>query len=708
MVGHDRIAIKFLDKLSSPNRIKLQAYADGVNAYKNSCSAQPFEFQLLGQDFNDWTIYDCLTVMSFQTWFSDFLMSPDAFLTESVDKLGYDKIRSLDFSYPEWAPFSTPSQTGSASFNRTSSNVLNNFHPDNAGRRISQPTKQNRRIAARSIQEIFAEQIFKDVDLPFRMANSSNSWVIAPHRSASGKAMLASDPHLEVTRLPQFWYQLGIHINNTGVNVLGISTPGLPLITMGHNSHMAWAFTVSGVDVNEYFQEKFDPQDSTRYLTAEGWKPLKATPQKIFISGQEDPYQFDVLSTVHGPLVFEQDSLKERYALHWAGYDVDLDASFSAGFDLAHIDNFKDFQQAVTRFGALDANWTYADKNGNIGYQLGTPVAIRPDKSDNLPVPGWTGEFEWQGFQPLEKTPFSYNPPRGWLASCNNKQDQSNLDYQLHGYFASDRIMRIGQLLDSKEKFNVQDMYDFQMDTKDAYLLRWKPIISSLLEAQGESEEANKIREWDGSANAKSSETALVIQFINRLKHLTFDDEFGKRSTKISKTELEQVWHKGPFDWFDNINTPDTLETKEWIAQQALAQALQIREMKTWGDFHSLTMQHPLSVVPVVSDLLNLEYGPYPWAGTAGTLNASFYFEDKKNPNHFISTVGPSWRFVIDFSDIDAATIVLPAGNSGNPASPHFMDFFEMWKNGERWNVPLSNKLVDRTKVKTLVLKHGA
>jgi len=178
----------------------------------------------------------------------------------------------------------------------------------------------------------------------------------------------------------------------------------------------------------------------------------------------------------------------------------------------------------------------------------------------------------------------------------------------------------------------------------------------------------------------------------------------GMCSSKISKTELEHVWHKGPFDWFDNIDTKDTLETKEMIGQKALAEALQIRGTKTWGDFHSLTMHHPLSVVPVVSDLLNLEYGPYPWAGTAGTLNASFYFEDKKNSNHFISAVGPSWRFVIDFSDIDAATFVLPAGNSGNPASPHFIDFYKMWKTGERWNVPVSKEKVHQKSSQKVIL----
>ena len=677
-VGHCRIAEKFLPKLSAENRAKLQAYTDGVNSYKKSCEALPFEYQLLRTDFEDWTIKDCLSVMSFQTWFSDYLMSPDAFLAEAADKLGPDKIRSLNVPYPKWAPFCTPQ-------NKSGDGGI-------AG-------------SAASAQNLIAAQLFKNSDLPFRMSNSSNTWVIAPHKSKSGRAMLASDPHLETTRLPQFWYQVGLHIKETGADVLGISTPGLPFITMGHNKEAAWAFTVSGVDVNEYFIEKFSESDSTQYLSKDGWKTLQTFPQEIRVSGYEKPYTFNVHSTEHGPLVFENDSLNQHYALHWAGYDIDLNNCFSAGFHLAYVDNFADFQKDVTRFGALDANWTYADEKGNIGYQLGTPVAIRPEKEDNLPVPGWSGEYDWQGFYPLEKMPHSYNPPRGWLASCNNKQDSDNPEINIYGNYASDRILRITQLLNSKEKFSVQDMYDFQMDITDAYLLRWKGIISDLMTQSGNEAEAEKIRRWDGNTGIHSQETALVNLFLNRLRHLTFDDELGAKSSKMLKSDLDHLWHNGPYEWFDDITTKEVAETKEQIAARALKEALEIRGTKSWGDFQTLTMRHPLSVVPVVSDLLKLEYGPQPWAGTAGTLNASFYFESKDQPNHFESTVGPSWRFVIDFSDKDAATFVLPAGNSGNPVSPHFMDFFDFWKSGKRWTVPISQKAVYEQATHILVVE---
>ena len=671
-VGHKRIAQKFLAKLSPANRARLEAYSKGVNHYVQS-AVLPFEYILLRKDFDPWSVYDCLTVFSFQTWFSDYLMSSDEFLTRVADSLGHEKARSISLPYPLWAPKTIPE------------NLKLSAGDNSPGAKL-------------------AEQIFANAELPFRMSNSSNSWVVSPQKSQSGGAMLASDPHLEIRSLPQFWYALGLHIAEKGQDVLGISTPGLPTIVMGHNGKAAWAFTVSGVDVNEYYQEKINPQDSSQYLTPAGWRKMKIYEEEIFISGYDKPYVLRVKETRNGPLVFQHDSLRHSYALHWAGYDVDLAHAFESGFNLMRVSDFNGFRKAVSGLGALDASWTYADSAGNIGYQLGTPIAVRPPKTDNLPVPGWTDEYRWQGFVPWEETPYSYNPPRGWLAVCNNKPAQEHADYELAGHYASDRILRISQLLQSKEKFSVKDMQDFQMDTKDAYLLRWKEIVAVVLEEAGKREKAHQIRKWDGLTSIESKETALISLFINRLRHLTFDDELGAQSKKLLHSDVETVYLHGPDFWFDDVNTKEK-ESRETITREAMRQTLQMVGEKNWGDLHTLTMSHPLSVVPLFSGLLELQHGPHPWAGTMGTLNASFYGEDEKNPGHFHSIVGPSWRFVIDFADPDAATMVLPAGVSGNPMSDHFMDFYELWKNGGRWNVPFSYEKVKSAAKHILILK---
>ncbi len=671
LLGHTRLAQKQFSSIEKKNLELLQAYSDGVNAGVTGLDALPFEFQLLGIDFDRWTPHDCLTLMSFQTWFSNFLMSRDEFFAKMWDSLDSLHIRHLQPVYPAWAPKTVPQKDKNLSL----SIILRNT---------------------------FAGQLFADKQMPFLMSHSSNSWVVAPARSVSGASMLASDPHLDVSRLPQFWYYLGLHLRGTKNEVLGISTPGLPFMAMGHNGKIAWAFTVGGIDVNDYYIEKAN-QDTTRYLTPEGWKLFEVYDEEIHVSGRDKPLRLRVRVSRHGPLVFRDDSLKALYALRWAGFDADLNAAFAAGFRLPVVDNFEDFRRAVTRFGALDANWTYADAKGNIGYQLGTPIPLRSWKDTNLPVPGWTDEYEWEGYRKLDETPHSYNPSRGWLATCNNKQEEDNLNYPLNGTFAPERIVRISQLLETKKKFSVKDMQTFQMDRSDAYLLHWKEQMIDILQKEGYEDAAKLMKEWQGESNADSRQAALINLFFNLLRKEIFTDEIGREVQWVRMIVVLQLLEKKESPWFDNIKTMDVKETREDIIRIALRKTMKIWQNRPWGAFHTLTMEHPLAVVPVVSGLLGLRQGPYSWGGTPGTLNASFYFPDK-DEGHFKSIVGPSWRFVIDFADIDGATMVLPAGNSGNPASKHFMDFFELWRSGKRWNVPFGYEKVKEKSVRQLIL----
>ncbi len=657
IVGHTRIAARYLPKLSQRSKEFLQAYADGVNFYVENCSSLPFEYTILRKDFDKWTINDCLTVLSFQTWFSNMLVSKDDFYVKIMEKIGPNAIKSFPVDYPDWAPKTVPQKNSALTLRQKFINTI-------------------------------SEELFGSGTMPFLMAHSSNSWVVAPQKSKSGKAMLASDPHLEVERLPQFWYYLGLHIKNENVKGLGISTPGIPFIVMGHNGKVAYAFTVGGIDVADYYREKINPEDSTEYLTPQGWQKFNVYHEEINIAGQKNPMKLDVRETIHGPILIEGDTLSAVYSLRWAGYEIDLAKSVDAGFRLIRIGDYETFRHTVTSFGALDANWTYADINGNIGYQLGTPVPVRrKDDNGDFPLYGWEEDTGWQGFQPLDKTPHSYNPPRGWLATCNNKQDADNLDYDLKGVFAPDRIMRITQLLSSQDMFTVDDMKRFQMDTKDLFLLRWKDYIAALLLNLNSAQLVEEIREWDGDCGVNSKQAALINQFLYELRKRTFEDELGSLYKRITRSWLFEIYEGSDERWFDNVKTKNIIESKEDIALASLKSAIGEVNGRTWGEMQKLTMRHPLSVVPIISGLLDLEFKPFARGGTPGTLNASFFFKDKKG---FKSIVGPSWRFVIDFSDPDAATMALPAGNSGNPMSRHFSDFLPLWKNGARWNVPIA------------------
>ncbi|UCE25447.1 MAG: penicillin acylase family protein [Candidatus Zixiibacteriota bacterium] len=685
-IGHYRLAQKALSALSDENRRRLQAYSDGVNAYKRKCRALPFEYRFLPIRFEDWTVLDCLTLLSFQTWFSNALMDRDEFYLELAKEVGESEAQTLMIPYPSWAPTIVP-ETGEVGLWPDDGNL--GAKPLGHAKLSGTREPPQRPSVFRPFQRAIANHLFSNTSLPLLMTHSSNNWVISPQNSASGAAMLASDPHLELTRLPQFWYAAGVHIEQDSVNVMGISTPGLPFFIMRHNGQAARAFTAGGVDVTDYRIEKINPDDSNQYLTPGGWRDFEIIPDSVYISGLDSIVQVSFTFTQNGPVIETGYDDDRVISMHWAGFDVDLDRAVSSGFDLHHVRTFEDFRVLATGLGALDANMMYADADGNIGYQLTTPVRSEQSKTADRPP----------GYLPLDETPHAKNPSRGWLASCNNLPRRSP---SVDGHFFSNRIISITNLLEDRKDLTSDDMRQFQMDQYDHYRLRFKDDIARILDTAGESGTADLIRSWDGSMGIDSKEAALVEVYFSELKRLTFEDELGSLYSQVPDRWIEAADQVSLAGWFDDVSTPSLKETFDDIAVNAMEEALGSTGGVAWGEIHTLTMRHPLAMIPIVGSLLNLQAGPHPWGGSSGTLCASFSRET--GDSRYESVAGPSWRFVIDFANVDSATMVLPAGNSGNPMSDHFFDFNQMWVSGEQWVVPFSYEKVKAKAVSTLVL----
>ncbi len=681
-IGHARRAKRALATLDDANRELLQAYADGVNAYSRECRALPIEFYLLPIKSEPWTAADCLTLLSFQTWFSNALLNRDEFFLHLSQTIDSSQVASLDRPYPNWAPVTV---NDDASYGRTG-----------VTRGSERATAETADVPARLRTEWIDRQALAAIP-----SLSSNAWVIAPARSASGHAMLASDPHLQINRLPQFWHYVGMHIAQTNTSIVGITTPGLPFVIMGHNGKVAYAFTAGGVDLIDYYLEKINPEDTDQYLTESGWQFFDIITDTLYVAGLDTAVVMTTRWSRHGPVVPRDDSLGGVYTLRWAGFDTDLNQALTSGLALHNVSTFDDFRQTVTGLGALDANWLYADREGNIGYQLGTPVPVRRHRG-NFPLPGWTEDYEWDGYYPLEQTPHSYNPARGWLGSCNNLSQRDGLAYDIPGNYLPERILRLEQLMTGAAELTSDDMGAMQSDRIDSYLMRWRVELAELCREAGDTARAASMRQWDGSTSATSKETLLLELFLANLTRMTFEDELGDAYSRVRKVQMDQIYHSADSFWFDDTTTADHVESRREIALRALEVSFEQAADNTWGERHSLTMEHPMAAVPVLGSILDLRFGPWPWSGTGSTLNAAFNI--KSDDNRFRTVVGPSWRFVIDFNDIDAATIVLPSGNSGNPASDHFFDFNEMWQNGERWTVPLSYDKAKQRAVSTLIL----
>ena len=677
-IGHHRIAATYLDSLSEDTKANLQAYADGINSYRKTCRAIPFEYRFLPVDFVEWTISDCLALFSFQTWYSNSLMNRDSFYNKLVKKVGIEKAQTLLFAYPEWSHAVVDDNTNYST---------NDIHQFNDMFQFKYQLDSEKASSGSPFQYAVAEKLFES-SLPFLMTEASNCWVVAPTKSASGHAMLASDPHLEIARLPQFWYAVGIHIEETNLNTFGITTPGLPFVVMGHNSISAWAFTAGGNNVVDYTSLELHPENTNQYKTAVGWKDFKNISESIYTSTSDTGIMLDVKISDYGVVVEEDSTEHTVLAVNWIGYQQNLQTAVSHAFRMPAIESYDEFRAIVTNVGALDCNYMYADKSGNIGYQLATSLPKRDINIPNITNDYLTGVIEYE-FYSKDSTANLYNPDKGWIATCNNIPEHTIM---YDGFYFADRIISITELLESKDKLSVDDMYAFQFDRKNRYLKFINEVVIETLTLLDSTALAEKFNRYDYSFDTSSAEAALLVLYLDKFKEYTFYDNIGDLYTEVPPRWIENLSQVEASGWFDDRNTEKAEESMLDISIRAMRDALEITDNRTWGEFQTVSMEHPMAVIPILGTLLDLATDREPHGGSPGTLNASFY--TKHADSSYSSIAGASMRFVIDFVDSDAATIVLPAGNSGNPMSDHFLDFYPMWKSNERWNVPLSKEKV--------------
>jgi penicillin G amidase len=508
------------------------------------------------------------------------------------------------------------------------------------------------------------------------VTTASNSWVVAPSRSSTRSALHAADPHLSIDQAPGLWYLAGLH-SEEGLNIVGVTYGGAPFVVMGHNADIAFSFTVASVDLIDYYDDA--PSGP-------------AIRDEIRVKGEDQPRILEVRRGARGMMIDEKTSLR------WAGFDFSAAEISEAALRLQKAKTFDDFRNSVTRFGALDANWIYSDRNGNIGYQLGAPVPVRDfdtyqrqKASDPAAV--------WRGYRRLDETPHALNPAQGFLASCNNQPVAKNAwPYPIPGFYDPYRITRANTLLATKR--TPAEMRAMQLDLTSGLSTRWKALAADGAAAAGLSDEARMLKEWDGAMTSDSKAATLFSVWWRRLPRAIFEDELAGEWDVARVLLDESLTTNTPA--IDDRRTSKK-ETAVDMSARAMTEAKTIAAGRTWGEACTLLVKHPLASVKILDRWLNLNRGPFPGAGDPGTLNANFYsYHDKTRT--FRTSIGPSMRFVLDWADVDAFTLTGALGQSGNPFSAHYDDFLDMTRRGEPWTVPFTRSAVEARKVSVLTL----
>ena len=434
-----------LAQATPSSRALIEAYARGVNAYISSLDAKtlPPEFQILQYKPKPWTPADSVLIgKAFaeglsRTWPLDVARA-------ALAGLPAEKVAGL---MPETSPLDVlvvgkDAKTG----NKKTSSAQPSSEPD---RSLNRET-----LLALARHEEIADQALARVGLYVEGLAASNNWVVNGKHTATGKPLLANDPHLPASA-PSIWYM--VHLSAPGLRVAGVAAPGGPGVIIGHNDRIAWGMTNVGPDVQDLYEEKFDPDHAQRYLTPDGWRDAEVRHEQIkvrkgFMDSSTDNVPFDVTVTRHGPIVFEKGG--KRYALRWTALDPTTQHPDSV-YLINRARNWKEFSAALESWTAPTQNIVYADAAGHIGYHAAGVVPIRRSGDGSVPYDGSTDAGDWVKFIPIDKLPTLYDPPAGIIVTANQRIVGTDYPYFLtHSWAQPYRARRIFDLLHQKPKVN--------------------------------------------------------------------------------------------------------------------------------------------------------------------------------------------------------------------------------------------------------------
>jgi len=498
----------------------------------------------------------------------------------------------------------------------------------------------------------------------------SNNWVVDGTMTATGRPILANDPHRPV-QLPSL--RKTVHLVAPGWDAIGSGEPALPGIALGHNQTVAFGFTIVGIDQQDLYVETVNPENPAEYKWRDGWKRFDAESQTIKVKGKPDR-TVDLQFTVHGPVIYA-DSMRHRaYALRWVGTEPGT-AGYLAGLSLARAQDWPAFQRAMAGYKVPSENVIYADTKGNIGWQAGGLTPIREGWNGLFPVPGADGRYEWAGFRNPAALPQEFNPTRHFIATANNNIMPPDYPTPL-GYDTwalPFRVNRIREMLQAGKKFDIDDFIRMQQDVASLPARRFQAVIRKWSPPDGSraAHFRTRLLAWDCVLRADSADALVYEVWMNRLQAALVKAEPG------SRPNLELLLRKlegGP----NNAVFSATL--KESLAQIETRQGTDETNWK-WGQLHRLALQHPIS-----GSGFNLPEVPRP--GDANTVNAT-------SGAGYLQTAGASWREILDVGDWDRSVITNVPGESGGPASPHYSDLLQDWAAGRYHLLPYSRKAVE-------------
>ena len=534
------------------------------------------------------------------------------------------------------------------------------------------------------------------VDTPPAM-EGSNAWVVAPWRTATGRPILASDPH-RLHSAPSL--RSIVHLNAPGLNVIGAGEPALPGISIGHNGSIAFGLTIFAIDQEDLYVYETNLNNPREVRHQGKWEPMRMVSESIEVRGGL-AQTVELLFTRHGPVLHADRSNNRAYALRSGWFEPGM-APYFGGIQAMHAKTFAEFKQAQAAWGAPAENQVYADTAGNIGWVTGGLAPKRPNWDGLWPVPG-DGRYEWAGFWTGDEMPSVYNPAAGWFATANEMNLPAGYPYKERKlgfeWPARSRYQRIAEVLAAKPKFSIDDAMQLQNDVLSLPARRLQLLLRALKPGDARARSAVALLAgWDLQVTGDAPAAALFQVWWSRHLALTFRDTLVPRSAAallVSLDEermlatLEAPPMQGPRDVVAQRN--DVLERSLALAwDDMLKLAGSDPAQWRWNKLHHTVFTHPLAAAADAALQQRLNVGPLPKHGGSDTVNLSTY-----NPRSFRQMGGASLRLVLDVGDWDNSRAINAPGQSGDPASPHYSDLAPLWLRGAYFPLLYSRQKIE-------------
>ncbi|ELM3644708.1 penicillin acylase family protein [Flavobacterium psychrophilum] len=671
-------AITTLNKNGKPYQMAM-AYLDGVNQYLEN-GKTPIEFKILGIKKEKFTLKDVYNTFGYMAFSFAMAQKTDPLLTDIKNKYGEEYLKDLGIDY---------------SLNTTRI-------------KISKEKTQQYIEISKSITTLLENS-------PVPPFIGSNSWVLSPKKTKTGKVLFCNDPHIEYSQ-PGTWYEA--HISCPENEMYGYYLAGTPFPLLGHNRDYAYGITMFENDDADLFEEENNPKNENQYKTVTGFQNYKIRTKTIKVKDSTSII-LNVKETQHGPIINDLiDNFKNQKPVSFSWiYTQQPNKILDAVYSLSHAKNMTQFQKGVSYIVAPGLNIMYGDAKNNIAwFTSGKLYKLEKGVNANLILNGTNGIDDKKKFLEYAKNPSAINPSWNYVYSSNNMPEAID-GYNYPGYYLpEDRARRITNLLDNKSNWSKEEVSKMTNDNTSPVSIETVKtmllVINNKNLSSQEKAAINLLKNWKGTNQLIDVAPTIYTKWLYFYLKNTYQDEMGEISfkqflkTHIMKQSIAFQTKNINSPWWDNIHTKSKKETRSDILNMSFKQAISSLNNQlgndvnswTWNKVHKVEYKHPLGSVALFKPFFNV--GKFSISGTNEVINNTMF--DYSDEAQHIVKAGPSTRRIIDFSDIENSWSILPTGQSGNPMSTHYNDQAEMYLQGKFRKMKLNKEEIIKSSTKLI------